>query len=101
MKFLGVAASFALASTAAAAPSWADWMTASTLSCPDSVCSVDTSPQQSDAEDITNSFINILNHPDIDASNPTTQALLGDNFFERSDSIDPLASFPADRKLVV
>lgn len=91
MKFITAVASLALASAVSAAPSWADW---APKSCPEVECPVDTCLQQSDAEDIVNKFISVLNHPDVEASNATAQALIGDDFFEESDSINMLAGHP-------
>ncbi|KEF63120.1 uncharacterized protein A1O9_01096 [Exophiala aquamarina CBS 119918] len=96
MKFITAAASLALASVVSAAPRWADWAPKSCpeAQCPDVECPVDTCLQQSDAEDIVNKFISVLNHPDVKASNATAQALIGDDFFEESDSINMLAGHP-------
>jgi len=82
MKFLSLLAPLALVSTAFAAPSpggWNDWNNA--LS-------------QGDATDIVNKFITILSHSNVAAANATAQALIGDGFFEKSDSINILAGFP-------
>jgi len=88
MKFTTTVASLALASAVSAAPGWGNWGP----KCPPKVeCPVDTCLQQSDAEDIVNKFISVLNHPDVQASNATAQALFGDDFFEESDSINMLA----------
>lgn len=91
MKFFTTVASLALASAVTAAPSWADW---THQDCPDVECPEDTCLQQSDAEDIVNKFIAVLNHPDVNAANATAQALLGDDFYEESDSINMLAGHP-------
>lgn len=84
----------ALASTVAAAPGWADWAQKDCPDCPAADCPVDTCVQQDDAEDIVNRFIAVLNHPDVKAANATAQALLGDDFYEESDSINMLAGHP-------
>ncbi|KAK5045361.1 hypothetical protein LTR84_009224 [Exophiala bonariae] len=88
MKFFTAVASLALASAVTAAPSWMDWASN------DDDCPQDTCLQQSDAEDIVNRFIAVLNHPDVKAANATAQDLIGDNFFEESDSINMLAGHP-------
>jgi hypothetical protein len=52
---------------------------------------------QADADDIVAKFISILDHPDVAAANATAQALIGPNFFEKSDSINMLAGHPVRR----
>ncbi|KIW19501.1 hypothetical protein PV08_00073 [Exophiala spinifera] len=89
MKFLGVVTSLALASTAVAAPGWTPWQQGGKPQGPSSCLT------QNDANDIVNKFISVLDHPDVDASNATAQALIADGFFEKSDSINLLAGFPA------
>ncbi|KIX99590.1 uncharacterized protein Z520_04223 [Fonsecaea multimorphosa CBS 102226] len=88
MKFSSIVAPLLLASTVAAVPGWRDWHDAGSK-CPQSTCLT-----QADADDIVAKFISILDHPDVAASNATAQALLGDNFFEKSDSINMLAGHP-------
>lgn len=103
MKFFTAVASLALASTVTAAPGWLEWTSSSdsdsgASSDPGSgsgsckaECPQDACLQQSDAEDIVNKFISVLNHPDVEVANAAAQELLGDDFFEDSDSINMLA----------
>ena len=49
---------------------------------------------QTDADEIVAKFISLLEHPDVAAANATAQALIGDTFFEKSDSINMLAGHP-------
>ncbi|KIX06761.1 uncharacterized protein Z518_04737 [Rhinocladiella mackenziei CBS 650.93] len=84
---------------AAAAPSWAGWMkrgSSSALSLDecDCTCDSDVCLEQSDAEDIIDEFISILEHSDIIEANATAQALLSDDFYEESDSINILSGEP-------
>jgi hypothetical protein len=88
MKFSNILASVALASTATALPSWKDWHGARP-SWVGSGCLT-----QADADDIVAKFVSILDHPDVNASNATAQALIGPDFFEKSDSINMLAGHP-------
>ncbi|KAK5048678.1 hypothetical protein LTR84_005769 [Exophiala bonariae] len=80
MKFFSIAAPLALVSSVLAAPGgWNDWNTGLT---------------QGDALDIVSKFTQVLSHSDVKAANATAQALIGDGFFENSDSINILAGFP-------
>ncbi|KEF52448.1 uncharacterized protein A1O9_11689 [Exophiala aquamarina CBS 119918] len=80
MKFLSLLAHLTLVSTGFALPGgWNDWNNALT---------------QGDATDIVSKFITILSHSDVSVANATAQALIADNFFEKSDSINMLAGFP-------
>ncbi|KIV95000.1 hypothetical protein PV10_02709 [Exophiala mesophila] len=79
MKFFGVIASLAMATTALAAPGWGDWSGGLT---------------QRDAEDIVAKFSSILTHADIPTANKTAQALIAEGYTEISDSINILAGFP-------
>lgn len=79
MKFFGVLASLALATTTLAAPGWNDWNSALT---------------QKDAEDIVAKFSSVLTHADIPTANKTAQALIADGYTETSDSINILAGYP-------
>lgn len=85
MKFLSFVAPFALLSSALAVPGgWNDWNNGLT---------------QGDAADIVSKFTQILSHSDVKAANATAQALIGDGFFENSDSINVLAGFPVSASL--
>ncbi|OCT47364.1 hypothetical protein CLCR_02632 [Cladophialophora carrionii] len=88
MKFSSILAPLALASTVAALPSWRDWHGAGPAWRGKGCLT------QADADDIVAKFISILDHPDVDAANATAQALIGPDFFEKSDSINMLAGHP-------
>ena len=91
MKFSTVLASVAFASSALALPgNWNDWVKGGPL-CPPANNQCLT---QADADDIVAKFISLLDHPDVNAANATAQALIGPNFFEKSDSINMLAGHP-------
>lgn len=49
---------------------------------------------QGDAVDIVSKFTQILSHSDVAAANATAQALIGEGFVEKSDSINILAGIP-------
>ncbi|KAJ9601859.1 hypothetical protein H2200_013658 [Cladophialophora chaetospira] len=77
MKFSTLIAPFAFASVTVALPvMWPFCLT------------------QGDANDIVGKFITVLQHTNINAANATAQALIGPNFFEKSDSINMLAGKP-------
>ena len=90
MKFSAIFAPLALASTVAAFPGWIDWHGKRPF-CPQVQ---DSCLTQADADNIVAKFISILDHPDVTAANVTAQALIGPNFFEKSDSINMLAGHP-------
>ncbi|KAK6371492.1 hypothetical protein LTS17_008742 [Exophiala oligosperma] len=98
MKLLSVIiTSIALASTTIAAPGgWTQWQGgAGGGKSGNNNNGNNNCLSQNDANDIVNKFISVLNHPDINASNATAQALIADGFFEKSDSINMLAGHPA------
>ncbi len=90
MKFSSVLASVAFASSALALPgNWNDWVKGGPLCPPANNCLT-----QGDADDIVAKFVSLLDHPDVNAANATAQALLGPDFYEKSDSINMLAGHP-------
>ena len=86
MKFITIAASFTLASLAAAVPELTRLKR--------DASSNSTCLQQSDADGIVAKFITVMQHTDIEAANATVQDLLSDSFFETSDSINSIAGQP-------
>ncbi len=88
MQFLSILAPLALATTAVALPGWGDWH-GHGPKCPESTCLT-----QADAETVVDSFIAIIDHPDVAAANASAQKYLADSFFEKSDSINLLAGYP-------
>lgn len=82
MKFFSLLAPLALVSSALAFP---------TL--------VLNSISQREAEDIVNKFTQILDHSNLPAANATAQALIANNFVEKSDSINILAGIPVSSAL--
>jgi glycine cleavage system regulatory protein len=54
---------------------------------------------QGEAVDIVNKFTQILAHSNIAAANATAQALIANNFVEKSDSINILAGIPVSSAL--